>query len=111
MKTDAVPQNGYRLRIASLRVVTTRSQRRSATGGSATEKVLWDQEIVVDASAAMRSPAGTRVPFQFTTPADAQVTDESDSYNRYLWRISASARFPGVDYSAQFEVPVFKTGP
>lgn len=58
----------------------------------------------------MRSPMGTRVPFQFATPPDSHPTDDRDTYDRYLWRLSASARLPGVDYGAQFDLPVFQTG-
>lgn len=106
LNTDAAPENGYRLRIASIHAVTTRRGRNRST----TEHLLWDDEIAVDASAAMRSPMGTRVPFQFATPPDSHVTDDSDSYDRYSWRLSASAEFPGVDYAAQFDIPVFQTG-
>ncbi|HSP15915.1 MAG TPA: hypothetical protein VLV78_14310 [Thermoanaerobaculia bacterium] len=106
LKTDAVPAAGYRLRIASINSVTTRSGKNRST----TEHLLWDSEIVVDASAAMRSPMGTRVPFQFATPPDSQPTDDADTYNRFLWRFTASAELPGVDYGAQFDLPVFRAG-
>ena len=53
---------------------------------------------------------GTRVPFVFVTPPDAHTTDESDQYERFFWKLTASAEFPGVDYAAQFQIPVFQTG-
>jgi hypothetical protein len=31
-------------------------------------------------------------------------------YNRYVWRLSAEAELPGVDYGAVFDLPVFATG-
>ena len=106
LNTVAAPENGYHVRIASIRAVTTRSRKNQST----TEHLLWDAEIVVDPSTAMRSPMGTRIPFELATPPDAHTTDESDSYDRYVWRLSATAAFPGVDYAAVFPVPVFKTG-
>lgn len=106
LKTDAAPADGYRLRLASVRVVTTGSGKSRST----TEHVLWDEETVVDATAVMRSPMGTRVPFQFATPPDSHPTDEQDSSDRYVWRLSATAQLPGVDYAAQFDLPVFQTG-
>lgn len=106
LNTEAAPQNGYHLLIASIRSVTTRTGKNRST----TEHLLWDTEIVVDPSAAMRSPMGTRVPFVFATPADSHGTDESNQYERFFWRLSASAEFPGVDYGAQFQIPVFLTG-
>jgi len=36
-------------------------------------------------------------------------SDDSNSNNRILWRLDAGAKVPGVDYFAQFEVPVFRT--
>jgi hypothetical protein len=53
---------------------------------------------------------GTRVPFQFATPPDSHPTDDQDFYNRFLWRLTASAELPGVDYASQFDLPVFQTG-
>ncbi len=106
LNVDAAPSNGYHVRISSIHEVTTRTGRNRST----TERLLWDTEVVVDASAAMRGPTGTTVPFQLATPPDAQVTDESDLYDRYFWRLSASAELPGVDYAAQFALPVFQTG-
>jgi hypothetical protein len=106
LKIDAAPPDGYRLRLASINVVTTgRGKSRSTR-----EHLLWDLEIVVDASSAMRSPMGTRVPFQFATPPDSHPTDHRDYNNRFVWRLSASAAMPGVDYKAQFDLPLFQTG-
>jgi hypothetical protein len=106
LNTDAAPEKGYRLRISSVRSVTTRTGKNRSTS----EHLLWDAEIVVEPSAAMRSPMGTRVPFAFATPPDSHTTDESDTYERFFWRLSASAEFPGVDYGAQFQIPVFQIG-
>jgi hypothetical protein len=103
---DAMPANGYRLRIANIRAVTTGMGKTQST----TETVQWDEETVVDASAAMRSSAGTRIPFELATPPDSQPTDESDVYDRCFWRLSVTAELPGVDYAAQFDLPVFQTG-
>jgi hypothetical protein len=106
LHSEAVPASGYRFRLTSVHAVTTRTGKNRSTN----ETVLWDEEIEVDASAAMRSPVGTRVPFELATPPDSQPTDEQDSYDRFVWRLNASADLPGVDYGAQFELPVFRTG-
>lgn len=106
LNTQAEAPAGYRVRISSLRYVSTRSGKHQQT----VEHQLWDAQIVVPQSAAMRSPAGTRVPFQLAAPPDAHVTDESKFSDRYIWRIAVTAELPGVDYFAQFDVPVFHTG-
>ena len=105
-KQDLNPADGFRLRLMSLRYITVRSGRNRSTD----ERLLWDAQTIVPASAAMRSPMGTRIPFQFATPPDSQVTDESNYSDRYIWRIAATADIPGVDYSTTFDVPVFRTG-
>jgi hypothetical protein len=51
----------------------------------------------------------THIPVAFRLPADAQACDDTNSSNRVLWRLQLVARVPGVDYEAQFEVPVFRT--
>jgi hypothetical protein len=106
IRTEQVAADGYRLRILLVNAVTSRTSRKQST----TESLVWDSEIVVDSSLAMRSPVGTRVPFQFATPPDVHPTDDSDFYNRFLWRLTASAQLAGVDYDAQFDLPVFQTG-
>ena len=106
LQSDATPANGYRLHIMSINAVTTRTGKNRSTS----ERLVWDAETVVESSAAMRSPMGTRVPFQFATPPDAHPSDDRDDYDRYPWRLAATAELPGVDYSAQFELPVFLSG-
>lgn len=106
INTDLQPENGYHLRLVSIHSVTTGRGRSRTTH----ETILFDNELTVDASAAMRGPNGTRVPFQFATPPDSQSTNETNLSNRYFWRLSVTAAMPGIDYAAQFEVPVFQTG-
>lgn len=97
---SALPaSHGIRLRLASIRAITSGTGKNRST----TEHLLWDREIVAD-------PIGMRIPFQFATPPDAECTNDTNSNDRYLWRLSASADVPGVDYAATFDVPVFQTG-
>ena len=106
VKTDVVPADGYRLRIMLVRITTPRTGRKR----SSTERLVWDSEIFVDSGTTLRSPMGTRIPFHFATPPDSHPTDETDLYDRHVWRMNVSADLPGVDYAAQFELPVFQTG-
>jgi hypothetical protein len=106
LRTDLSPQSGYRFQLTNIRAVTSGSGKNRSTH----ESTLWEDERIVDPSGAMRSPVGTRVPFELIVPPDAQTTDATDSNDRYYWRLSASADLPGVDYEATFELPVFSTG-
>jgi len=48
------------------------------------------------------------IPFQFAIPYDAPETTLTGG-ERILWRVSVSAKTPGIGYHAEFEAPVFKT--
>ena len=102
----APPPEGYRLRLTLINAITSGSGKSRSTN----EHVVWDTEIAVEPGAVMRSPMGTRIPFQFATPPDAHPTDDGNYNNRWLWRLAASAELSGVDYAATFELPVFQTG-
>jgi hypothetical protein len=106
LTTDVIPENGYHLRLVSIHSVTTGRGKSRSTH----DTVMFDSEITVDTSSAMRGPNGTRVPFQMAIPPDSHPTNESDWSSRYFWRLTVSAATPGVDYSANFDIPVFATG-
>ena len=52
---------------------------------------------------------GISIPVAIPIPADARKTDERDAADRVIWRLVLAADEPGIDYSATFEVPVFRT--
>lgn len=74
------------------------------------EKVLWEHEERIPREKWLSTASGTRVPVLFYIPAGQADTDDSDRNNEIVWRLSASAPTPGVDFSVQFDVPVFATG-
>ena len=49
------------------------------------------------------------MPFTFEIPYHAKETDRTNMDNAILWYVDAAASVPGVDYGAQFEVPLFRT--
>jgi hypothetical protein len=51
----------------------------------------------------------TPVPVHFRLPSDIHPTDGTNYSDRIEWRLELAAAVPGVDYSATFEVPVFRT--
>lgn len=97
-----LPPEGFQVSLRSIQRRTTGSGKSRST----TETVLWQEDATFHPS---RQADGTVIPVGFAIPADAQATDGADSDNCYLWRLQVSAEVPGVDYSAQFEVPVFNT--
>ena len=100
------PENGFVLRLMCVRRVVTGSGRNRSTD----EKVLSADEQRVSASAAMRNPLGTRIPFTFTVPGDAQPSDERVSSDMIVWRLAVTAEVPGINYASDFQFPVFASG-
>jgi hypothetical protein len=49
------------------------------------------------------------VPVRFAIPYDAGPESDPDASDPIKWRVTVAAELPGVDFSTQFTVPVFKT--
>jgi hypothetical protein len=54
-------------------------------------------------------PHGSEIPLEFLIPYDNRASCDEDSRSTINWRVEVEGEFQGVDYSTQFEVPVFKT--
>ena len=79
-----------------------RTRGRSSSSG---ESIVWQEEAP---PAPVYSAGGAvTVPFAFTIPADATPSDTRGEGTGILWRLSAAARIPGVDFEADFDMPVF----
>jgi hypothetical protein len=99
-----VPPSGFALRLASVR----RTVSGSGKNRNVHERVLWQDEQTVT-HGAMPSPHGLRVPFRFDIPWECEPASLTDAGDLVVWRLSASAEVPGIDYQAAFELPVFRT--
>jgi hypothetical protein len=49
------------------------------------------------------------IPVQFGIPFESPETTPDDQNPQVVWRLHVSARVPGVDYDATFDVPAYKT--
>jgi hypothetical protein len=101
-----IPEADARLSLKCIR----REIRGSGKSRSTTENVLWEHEVRIARDKWVTGLGGTQIPVLFYIPPECGGTDDSDRNNEVLWRLSASAAVPGVDFSAQFIVPVFATG-
>ncbi len=81
--------------------------RRS--GKSKTEVVIAQEEREIDPATLRRTGDGAVIPIEISVPADAPPTESPDRNHARTWRLVVDAEVPGVDYSARFDVPVFKT--
>src|SRR5207244_4990305 len=49
------------------------------------------------------------IPVMFQIPSDAAETNVSNMRDAIQWKLHAHADLPGVNYDAEFDVPVFRT--
>ena len=104
MRGDAVPDEGYRLRLACVRRVI----RGRGKSQSVEETPIAQQETRVSAASVMRlATGGVRIPFSMTALSEGQACDIRNPRDQILWRLEATAEMPGIDYAASFELPVF----
>lgn len=104
-KVAEVPEAGFEVRLSSIRRTVTGSGKNRSTH----EAVLWQDEQIIGTGAAMPSPNGMRIPFRFSIPAGCEPAGDSNPRDSVLWRLEVAAEVRGIDYSAQFELPVFRT--
>jgi uncharacterized protein DUF3592 len=104
-KVNIRPDDGFHLTLSCIRQRVTGSGKNR----SASESILW-QDVKIIAREALESDfTKSAIPVLFSIPFDAQETDESNQNDKIVWRLEVKASVPGVDYSAKFEIPVFRT--
>jgi len=99
------PTAGFRLTLTSVRRTTSGSGESRSTS----ETILWQDDRMVAALAPQAPGIPTTIPVYFTIPFDCPPTDSADVSNSVVWRLDVNAEVPGVDFDAQFEVPVYRT--
>jgi hypothetical protein len=97
--------HGIDLRLTCIRRIVTGSGKNRATSNV----TLCQADKNVPSGAVGPGPLGRAIPVDFELPAEALITDHSNSSDQILWLLHAGADVPGVDYSDDFELPVFRT--
>jgi hypothetical protein len=105
LKLNILPERGVNLSLSCVRSITTGGGQDRTT----TKVVLWQADKNIPASSISMDPLGRTIPVEFAIPDDAYVTDQNNSQDQVLWILHAQADLPGVNYSDDFEVPVFRT--
>ena len=102
--THIQPQEDIRLTLNCVERRTTGSGKNRSTS----ETILWqDTQLIWQETLDYRS-RGCAIPVRFGIPYHATPSDLSPG-GRILWRLETAVPVRGVDYAAQFEVPVFTT--
>ncbi|HYL64011.1 MAG TPA: HEAT repeat domain-containing protein [Candidatus Methylomirabilis sp.] len=105
LKLDSSAEHGIDLRLSCIRKTVTGSGNNRST----VKTVLWQADQHISSGALGVDPSGRTIPVEIAIPADAYVTDKDNPSDQVLWMLHAQADLPGIDYSDDFEVPVFKT--
>jgi hypothetical protein len=102
----AAPEKGVRLTLSCIRKESSGSGKNRSTS----ERVLWQETDLIDRAHLAYTPHGWRIPVELGIPYDAGPASSTDDDDESVfWRLEASAVLPGVDYEADFKVPIFKT--
>ncbi len=104
LRLDTAAEHGIDLRLSCLRRIVTGTGKQE----SVNETPLWQQEKNVPQASLMIGPLGTLIPVEFELPPDAYETNHDVPRDQVFWLLHAQADVPGVDYSDDFEIPVFR---
>jgi hypothetical protein len=101
-------RHGIDLTLSCVRQVVTGSGKNQSTN----QIVLWQSQANVSEQALTPGPMGdATIPVNFVVPSDAYETNHDQVRDQVLWLLHVQADVPGVDYSDDFEVPVFRLTP
>ena len=105
LRFETQAAHGIDLRLTCVRRVITGSGK----GQSTSNITLWQADKNVPSGAVGPGPLGRAIPVDFELPAEALDTNHNNPRDQMLWVLHAGADVPGVDYSDDFELPVFRT--
>jgi hypothetical protein len=104
--TDA--RHGIDLSLSCVRQVITGGGKNRST----LQSVLWQADKNVPQASLAHGLVGDAViSVEFSIPSDAYESNHDDPNDQVLWLLHAQADVPGVNYSDDFEVPVFRPTP
>jgi len=103
VKTRLRPEHGLHLRLSCFRRTTTGSGKDRST----VERILWQDEKWLRADLPQTDSNATGIPVYFRLPDD-QPESTLGNGDGIHWKLEASAKVPGPNFHAIFEVPVFK---
>lgn len=105
LRFETQAAHGIDLRLTCVRRVVTGSGKNQSTSNI----TLWQADKNVPSGAVGPGPLGRAIPVDFELPADALDSNHINPRDQILWLLHAGADVPGVDYSDDFELPVFRT--
>ncbi|HSZ62617.1 MAG TPA: HEAT repeat domain-containing protein [Terriglobales bacterium] len=108
LRFNTSARHGIDLSLSCVRQVITGAGKNRST----LQSVLWQSDKNVPQSSLATGPMGdAAIPVEFAIPSDAYESNHDDPNDQVLWLLHAQADVPGVNYSDDFEVPVFRLAP
>jgi hypothetical protein len=108
LRFNTTAARGIDLRLSCVRQVVN----RSGDGNTTNQILLWQDTQNVPGESVRAGPTGEAcIEVDFAIPRDALETNQVSSNDQVLWILHAEAEVPGVNYSDDFEVPVFRPTP
>ena len=108
LRFNTTTRHGINLRLSCVRQIITGSGKNR----SQSNVVLWQNDKNVSEQSLTPGPMGdAAIPVEFTIPSDAYETNHDQPSDQLLWILHAEADNPGVNFSDDFEVPVFRLSP
>lgn len=80
--------------------------KKVKSGDNTKTVLLWNDERTIDQTLVDEDSTCIGVPILMTIPSDVRASDEE---KQIQWTLKLKSKTPGIDYAADFEVPVFKT--
>lgn len=106
LKLPTSTPHGIDLRLSCKRRIVTGSGKNR----SVNEMVLWQDERNISAESVMHGYPDAEIPVEFAIPPDVCETNDDNPNDRIYWQLHAKADVPGVDFTDNYELPVFRTG-
>jgi hypothetical protein len=108
MVQTGVPVKNETMKEFSVRLVCVKKTTTIDQDGTerVNEEKLWKHEQSVFGGISYKV-AVFQVPVNFDIPAGLPPTELNPEDNRTLWRLEITCKVTGVDYAAQFELPVY----
>ncbi len=103
VKTHIAAEQGVELKIQCMKRETVKRGNKT----SVEDREIYSEVKTVTEDLAERTGRGSAIPVRFTIPVEQPETFSGDMPN-FIWRISAKAATPGVDFFAEFDVPVYR---
>jgi hypothetical protein len=101
---DTDVRHGVDLKLWCTRTVVTGSGKERSTH----KMPLWEESKTIPPTSLAHGPLDTIIPVEFTIPPDAPQTDHDNPDDQIQWSLKVNADVPGVNYSDEFELPVFR---